>query len=194
MSLLRLLTTGKTLVGLKKLEQRYHLPGGKALPQFGGKQNPFRATAFPEKIENSSPEDNWEASKAKAADACNAQPKLEQEAPAANITAASRPAESTRATMLHERESEKRSPFRALLLWGRAKKTRPANGLGSRPLIQAELSLDGVKVVRNDLSESDFEIVPAGQVQREATTAERRQEQPLAARSEIDCVPELSKP
>src|SRR5258708_32731579 len=51
MSLLRLLTTGKSLVGLKKPEHRYHLPGETALPKFGGKKNPFRATVFPDKAE-----------------------------------------------------------------------------------------------------------------------------------------------
>jgi hypothetical protein len=51
MSLLRLLTTGKSLVGLKKPENRYHLPGQTALPKFGGKKNPFRATVFPDKTE-----------------------------------------------------------------------------------------------------------------------------------------------
>src|SRR5258708_38325339 len=52
MSLLRLLTAGKSLVGLNKSEARYHLPGERALPEFGGKKNPFRATVMPEKVES----------------------------------------------------------------------------------------------------------------------------------------------
>jgi hypothetical protein len=52
MSLLRLLTAGKTLIGLKRSESRYQLPGGKGLPMFGSKKNPFRATVFPDKAES----------------------------------------------------------------------------------------------------------------------------------------------
>ncbi len=47
MSLLRLLAAGKSLVGLKRAPARYHLSRQGALPQFGGKENPFRATARP---------------------------------------------------------------------------------------------------------------------------------------------------
>jgi hypothetical protein len=41
MSLLRLLTTGKSLVGLKDLESRYRLTTQRLLPQFGPTRNPF---------------------------------------------------------------------------------------------------------------------------------------------------------
>ena len=51
MSLLRLLTAGKTLIGLKRSESRYQLHGGQVLPMFGSKKNPFRATVFPDKPE-----------------------------------------------------------------------------------------------------------------------------------------------
>src|SRR5260221_12109279 len=78
MSLLRLLTTGKTLVGLKKLEQRYHLPGGKALPKFGGKTNPFRATVFPEKMESSAPEETLLAPDLKAGEVLETELKPEE--------------------------------------------------------------------------------------------------------------------
>jgi hypothetical protein len=185
MSLLRLLTAGKTLVGLKKLEQRYHLPGGKALPQFGGKQNPFRATAFPEKTESSCPQEDLVVSGSTAAEMGGAQLKPEQELATQDLRPASSQSESTRVAKHLAAGSEKRSPFRALLLWGRAKRARPASGFGARPLVQAELSLDSVKVMRNDLSESDFEILPAGQVQRDAAAPQRRQLQ--------DRIPELSK-
>jgi hypothetical protein len=38
-------------------------------------------------------------------------------------------------------------------------------------MVQGELSLDRVKVVRNDLSDSDLEIVPAKQPSRSAVPA-----------------------
>ena len=37
----------------------------------------------------------------------------------------------------------------------------PARKVESKPLVQGELSLDAVKPVRNDLSDADFEVVPA---------------------------------
>src|SRR5271169_1831879 len=48
MSLLRLLTAGRSLVGSKNPEARYHLSQAGALPRFGAKKNPFRATTKPE--------------------------------------------------------------------------------------------------------------------------------------------------
>src|SRR5215471_9031291 len=48
MSLLRLLTAGKCLVGSGNPETRYHLSRPGALPKFGAKRNPFRATTRPE--------------------------------------------------------------------------------------------------------------------------------------------------
>jgi hypothetical protein len=38
---------------------------------------------------------------------------------------------------------------------------RSGRGSNAQPLVQAELSLDRVRVVRNDLSEADLELIPA---------------------------------
>ncbi len=46
MSLLRLLTAGKSLVGLGDYQSRYVARDG-LLPKFGSKKNPFRATTTP---------------------------------------------------------------------------------------------------------------------------------------------------
>src|SRR5207249_4653040 len=45
MSLMRLLTTGKTLVDLKNSTGRYHMPGKYLLPKFGAAKNPFATPA-----------------------------------------------------------------------------------------------------------------------------------------------------
>src|SRR5713226_5980902 len=42
MSLLRLLTTGKSLVGLRNSDSRYQVTRQRWLPKFGSKKNPFR--------------------------------------------------------------------------------------------------------------------------------------------------------
>jgi len=164
MSLLRLLTAGKTLVGLKKLEHKYHLPAQRPLPEFGPKKNPFRATALPEKTE-AAPEQPAEINGAVKA------PLVEPAVEAAHQPAASSGVEQREpapvemesevrsAVRASEPSPKKHSPLKALLLWGRAKKSQVNKMSNGRPLIQAELSLDSVKVVRNDLSESDLEVV-----------------------------------
>jgi hypothetical protein len=47
MSLLRLLSAGKSLVGIQAAETRYRLTEHRMLPKFGGKKNPFRRTEGP---------------------------------------------------------------------------------------------------------------------------------------------------
>src|SRR5690349_13644414 len=171
MSLLRLLTAGRSLVGLKKIEKRYHLPGGKALPKFGSKKNPFRATVLPEKVEpgrggtcgdKASP--GAEGITGGSEDR-KAEPLSESEH---DETPGSRPQSGcvtpggqTPETPGHVAEKRRGSGLKAFLLWGRAKRARARSGPAGKPLVQGELSLEAVKVVRNDLSESDLEIVHA---------------------------------
>ncbi len=164
MSLLRLLTTGKSLVGLKQPDHRYHLPGESALPKFGGKKNPFRATVFPDKTET--PAEIEAVESPALAEPASVRP---PEAAPASVQSAVKAAP-VAPDPAPERAAGRASPLRALLLWGRAKKANPARALTGRPLVQGELSLDRVKVVRNDLSETDFEIVPVGRGQGESTT------------------------
>ena len=58
MSLLRLLTTGKSLVGVRDTESRYRLTSQRLLPQFGPARNPFssRGKPDPAQAEARSPE------------------------------------------------------------------------------------------------------------------------------------------
>ncbi|HZR20193.1 MAG TPA: hypothetical protein VFE51_23120 [Verrucomicrobiae bacterium] len=166
MSLLRLLTTGKTLIGLKKLDHRYQLPAQKAIPEFGSKKNPFRATVFPEKLEALDPEaeqprpaGNSETPALDLPEPIGRGMALNPDEPRTegSVRGESSPSPAT----LPQSEASPRRPsaLRALLLWGRARKAGPAALSKGRPLIQAELSLDSVKVVRNDLSESDLEVI-----------------------------------
>lgn len=169
MSLLRLLTAGKSLVGLKKSETRYHLPGNRALPKFGSKKNPFRATALPEQSEPvREPESgakgipSGSANEERAQDPPEALAGAEEKQSATGVTGAAnndsdRDCRGPGKPL--ERDERRSSPVKALLLWGRAKKAKRAGAVSGRPLVQAELSLDSVKVVRNDLSESDLEII-----------------------------------
>ena len=194
MSLLRLLTTGKSLVGLKKLEHRYHLPGEKAIPQFGAKKNPFRATVFPEKVEPGEPEAGsgagspdlqlaTEGFQSDAGPEAGLAPGL---VPMASLATESGQPASPSAP--GEAPVQRPSGLRALFLWGRARKSRPGGPASGRPLVQAELSLDSIRVVRNDLSESDLEVVPAEPCGRRAQAA-----QPVAAREPLVEFPEAPR-
>jgi hypothetical protein len=60
---------------------------------------------------------------------------------------------------------------------GRSLFRRAASSASSRSSVQGELSLDKIKVVRNDLNEADVEIVPAG------SAAKRKSAQPAGARA-----------
>ena len=188
MSLLRLLTAGKSLVGLKNAESRYHLPSERALPKFGKKKNPFRATVFPEKpgAGTAAPEPIQVPSKGSDGTGGNAVggeregEQLSREAdPDGNNqkTGSAGSVQNEGGPMKEERNpldlpARSTSAVRAFLLWTRAKKASPFGRSNGQPMVQAELSLDGVKVVRNDLSESDLEIVRA----REAPAGKRADE------------------
>jgi hypothetical protein len=177
MSLLRLLTAGKSLIGLQRAESRYQLPGAKMLPRFGSKKNPFRATVFPEKVgvgpaEPEAASAGSQVSGGTGADRVGVERGGAQSSGGADIDSAEQQ-RNTSGVVERETSTTKEqikpldcparstSPVRAFLLWTRAKKAKSFGRSAGRAMVQAELSLEGVKVVRNDLSESDLEIVQA---------------------------------
>ena len=134
MSLLRLLTAGRSLIGLKE-PARYREAGPRALPKFVGKQQPFGATS----------------GSAVAAE------------PGASASSSTVPV------------SEISAKPRWFSRWT-ARWQRPNTSViprFSKPLVQGELSLDRVKVMRNDLSDSDLEVVPAGTSVMSASAKQR---------------------
>jgi hypothetical protein len=158
MSLLRLLTTGKSLEGLKDSEIRYRVTSQRLLPKFGSAKNPFCA---PDK---SKPARQLAC---KAAEAASAPPQQG----AAGVAAAAHPAalvRPNRAGMtgaLRSRAAELRNKWVGTLsgLLSRPG-SKPVKLAMSRPPklpVQGELSLDKIRVVRNDLSDADLEVVPA---------------------------------
>jgi hypothetical protein len=181
MSLLRLLTAGKTLIGLKRSESRYQLPGCRPLPMFGSKKNPFRATVFPDKPDSSPapPLSDTASGTEPAASAGpdglasenlrDLQPHQEHNPNGSlGVSGEEQKQDPQPKAQTQEAVPAKRtSAIRAFLLWRRVKKTSPQFAFKGRPLVQAELSLETVKVVRNDLSESDLEVVQV-QVKRAA--------------------------
>lgn len=193
MSLLRLLTTGRSLVGLKDNEGRYRVTNQRLLPKFGSKRNPFRATT-PDKVDVESVKAEPTASEPTATEPTAPQPAtlptevVEHAAAEPEVSeVAVKPAEgpvaapgastttAVRAPEVPARPSSvatAKNPSAALWRWiqglkaklsgfGRRSGARPTPPPSLRRPVQAELSLDRIKVVRNDLSDSDLEIVPA---------------------------------
>jgi hypothetical protein len=123
MSWMRLLAAGRSLMGGAEQINRYRLPRTKALPTFGGNANPFASTVHPGGA---------------------LAPGHPETAPAAAATIPEAPsAAPARGGWL-----ARLNPFSTAD--GNRATSTPA---GSRESGQPELSLQNVKVVRNDLSE-----------------------------------------
>jgi hypothetical protein len=166
MSLLRLLRTGRSWVGSDS-ERRYQAVGARSMPKFGSKANPFRKTTTPsEKVEcapvkpgASEPQitlPGIEAQPAQVPELPESQPEPVAQTPAES----SRPAPAAKANFPAASWTDRAlSMLRGALGRLRLPKRQP------KPLIprfnattQPELSLDSVRVVRNDLSDADLEL------------------------------------
>ncbi len=138
MSLMRLLTAGKSLVGIRETQSRYRVTDHRLLPKFVSKANPFRATTMPGPAPAGSE---------------TAQPG------AANPTPIGGGVEQSGAAAGGARNWLAR--VRQLMGSQRPSRTQSAIPRFNKPMVQVELSLESVKVVRNDLSDSDLEVVPS---------------------------------
>lgn len=160
--MLRLLTAGKSLVGSENAGGgRYRVNKRRLLPKFESSSNPFSA---PEIETKPSPPP-----------------------PGISKTVTSLPTE-TNGTPVRNVEPVKEQPESASkskgfkpLNWlqkgrsfvsraGARLRRKPVAAVSPRPVVQGELSLDKVKVVRNDLSDTDFEVVAARASKPVATT------------------------
>ncbi|MGH7970639.1 MAG: hypothetical protein ACREIC_18085 [Limisphaerales bacterium] len=177
MSLLRLLTAGKSLVGLKDQQSRYVTRG--VLPKFGSKKNPFRATVRPDAALSAVPARNSSSAMALT-------PGSESEteralgwvkAVAPGVVAGE---EADRVVVAVEKgpaqphagtansgiskprsvRGEKGWNWGKMAFWNKPGPARQAPPELGKPMFQGELSLEGVKVMRNDLSDTDLEVVP----------------------------------
>ena len=161
MSLLRLLTAGKSLVGLKREAKQYRDLGPRALPKFEGKTKLFRSSPQVGTVEKDSP-----STSAASQETCGSAPARPQQKPG--------------------RTSQARS-WSAKWAWLWRRKTKASVPRFDKAPVQTELSLDQVKVVRNDLTDSDLEVVPV------ARPAAKAQETILSAKP-ADPVQPAAKP
>jgi hypothetical protein len=168
MSLGKLLTTGKSLVGLSHTNSRYHLQKG-ALPKFESAKNPFATKTPVEPVEREPQLPKLSPDEVAVAVTDNKTQRLsalgalivDREASVA-ASRNSHPAETPKVAAPVDSWLKKINP----LVWfgngqpAEAKPSIPRFSKASAPL-QGELSLDNIKVMRNDLSETDVEVVPA---------------------------------
>jgi len=173
MSLGKLLTTGKSLVGLSQSGSRYQLRKG-ALPKFESAKNPFASKTPAEPAEREPQLPKLAPAEVAVVDSQKAQPLsalaaliVDREA-AVIASRPSQPAESVKVSEPPKVAAPVDSWLKKInpMVWfGNRKPTvsKPAIPRFSKPHapIQGELSLDNIKVMRNDLSEADVEVVPA---------------------------------
>ena len=184
MSLLRLLTSGKSLIGLQEETTRYRMKGQGMLPQFVVARNPFRSTAT-STLGRKAPAAASRANRAPVVPSGPTGPpdeavgspeplkappvtaslsrklehpevKTQTDEPAAptvvEALGGSAPSNGSRlASWLKGLSTRPKEWFRSRLPRGGG----PAAARSAKPLQQAELSLDSVRVVRNDLSDCD---------------------------------------
>jgi hypothetical protein len=169
MSQLRLLTTGKSLVGLTQSESHYRVIPERLLPKFGPVKNPFVS------IDKSEPARQEADKKAAGFSAPSQQTAKLAQLPARNLSGSLGVAGSKLAAFLAD--AGRPRPKSGLRLrsaafgtaWAKKLRAlfsrpapRPAQAVLARatsPPVQGELSLERIKVVRNDLSDADLEIV-----------------------------------
>jgi len=168
MSLGQLLATGKSVTGVRDEESRYRLEKHSSLPKFLSTRNQL------------APSKTFVDGEARAK---RTTPASAKPAAAANLKATQRipaPTISRQATRPAKRGFGDR--LRAMVEWARVKCRRPlalrrteADGLArTSPAVQAELSLDKVKVVRNDFSEAEGAGAGQGTGADSATSASAR--------------------
>jgi hypothetical protein len=166
MSLLRLLTAGKSLVGLQAPSSRYLMRERHRLPKFGSANNPFAAPApAPEEPTQPPPDaapkhQRYQMSPAEfAAARLKETKKLPASSSMETKPTSLAPASETSARTPAGHWTQKLNPRS----WLSRRQTQPRSAIPkfSKTPVQGELSLDKVKVVRNDLSEADVEIITA---------------------------------
>lgn len=149
MSLVRLLAIGKSLISIRDKPNHYRMLRGGWPPKFGGQKNPF-AQAPPVVPEPCGSEQRAAADSARP---------VRIQAPsgvqAVGVVGSTSGGASARAKPARKLLGAL-NPFSRRIDLGRRSSGKGASG----SVVQCELSLENVKVVRNDLSDADVEIVP----------------------------------
>jgi len=160
MSLVRLLTSGKSLIGFQDSPNGYRVTQQRLLPQFGPARNQFSSKAESNggQAQGLSLQANGGEGASKAGRGVSSSGGM---AAAGSVGGQGFPG------VWWHRAAALFNLVRAKLGgWfgaARGKVVKPAIPQFPKPPVQGELSLDRVRVVRNDLRDADLEVVPAGE-------------------------------
>jgi hypothetical protein len=175
MSLLRLLASGRSLVGLEDPSTRYRV-NKHGLPKFNTQGNPFLSTLRPipevavsDKDVVPQPTSSQVAAPSENVSATAVEAPSAQKA---SVEEPSPPATAQQPASASARGIKKVLAKLRALVNRRSKKSGRLQFPVGKALVQTELSLDRVRVVRNDLTDSDVEIV-SRRVQTAAVTQPR---------------------
>lgn len=154
MNLAKLLAAGKSFVAAREGAHRYRL-NRVSLPKFISPRNPFappeRTDAAPVRVE--SPAEHSAAPSNETADESPRQQSPERPAQRAELTG--------RLVARVKRWSQELKQ----VFSSRSLRTKPARRAPAVAPVQRELSLDQIRVVRNDLRDEDIEVVLVGPAQ-----------------------------
>jgi hypothetical protein len=181
MSLGRLLATGRSLAGGPSVG-RYNVSQRNRLPKFGATKNPFLppgSKSAAEQVRMPTVVPGGSSQSSPATNKPNNGPRLFARTPSKQTGRASATVGVALLKDVARRMVAGLTPLRALAaaavskvtllaarIWERLRRVRreeprPLLPRLGKPAVQTELSLDNVRVVRNDLEESDLEIVTA---------------------------------
>jgi hypothetical protein len=152
MSLVRLLAAGKSLVGMRDTASRYRMNKQGMLPKFVSPKNPF-----------ATPAESEPAPKKTGAAPQRAPGRTPSAAGPAGATPKSGPrcARSLSLAGVARWLGERLRKLNPLPQLSKpSPPVKPAPRQITKTVIQDELRLDNVKVIRNDLSDADLEVVP----------------------------------
>ncbi len=169
MSLMRFLSSGSR--GLTKGAPpmgRYRLPDGRLIPDFGSGRNPFASKSLPV-AGDASPEAGITAEAASTQAVPPSPVALEPRTPVAALLGVSRRMARGVSAQVKPAMRQALHGLKGLgaasLARLRRRETRAPLATSSRPQVagpvQGELSLEKVRVVRNDLTDTDYEVVCA---------------------------------
>jgi hypothetical protein len=157
MKLGALLAAGKSLALGRRGESPYRANKQVYLPKFSSPKNPFVQTA---ETGTGAETAGTVAENTDAAPAKNKVAMKTQKLPALPFAASQRAATVEKEVMPHQRPRGSSKWMSRLNPFAAGSAFPAARGKNGKIPVQAELSLDAVKVLRNDLSDVDVEVVP----------------------------------
>ena len=174
MSLVRLLTSGKSLMGLNNVTNRYQMQTKHLLPKFGNMKNPFSTRSKPAVASMESHSAPPALTPVETA-AANLKETVRLPAVAPSPACTGKVSDAAMRTSIADVIGGWLGRINLLGWWSARQRTRskPAIPAFNKGPVQSELSLDKIKVVRNDLNDADIEVVSAKVMAKANPTPEK---------------------